>query len=112
MGLTFMPAGTIPTIGLTALQLFQKSGAPWTSNPSVVVTSGQGGTGYMAVQLAKTLGAANVTTAATGPGIDMVTALGATLSITKRKISSTRSRTTASTSCFLVDMVALSLRQD
>jgi len=75
--LTFMPAGTIPTIGLTALQLFQKSGAPWTSNPSVVVTSGQGGTGYMAVQLAKSLGAANVTTAATGPGIDMVTALGA-----------------------------------
>merc|ERR1712209_396502 len=72
-----MPAGTIPTIGLTALQLFQKSGAPWTSNPSVVVTSGQGGTGYMAIQLAKTLGAANVTTAATGPGIEMVTALGA-----------------------------------
>merc|ERR1712136_650885 len=35
------------------------------------VTSGQGGTGYMAVQLAKSLGAA------TGPGIDMVTALGA-----------------------------------
>ena len=75
--LTFMPEGTIPTIGLTALQLFQKSGAPWTSNPSVVVTSGQGGTGYMAVQLAKSPGAANVTTAATGPGIDMVTALGA-----------------------------------
>jgi len=75
--LTFMPAGTIPTVGLTALQLFQKTGAPWTSNPSVVVTSGQGGTGYMAIQLAKTLGAANVTTAATGPGIEMVTALGA-----------------------------------
>merc|ERR1712135_261852 len=58
--LTFMPAGTIPTIGLTALQLFQKSGAPWTSNPSVVVTSGQGGTGYMAVQMVTALGADNV----------------------------------------------------
>ena len=72
-----MPAGTIPTIGLTALQLFHKSGALWPSNPSVVVTSGQGGTGYMAVQWAKSLGDVSVTTAATGPGIDMVTALGA-----------------------------------
>merc|ERR1712224_358821 len=47
------------------------------SNLTVVVTSGQGGTGFMGIQLAKALGATRVITAATGAGIDFVKSLGA-----------------------------------
>lgn len=46
-------------------------------NLTVVVTSGQGGTGFMAIQLAKALGATHVVTAATGAGVDFVKSLGA-----------------------------------
>ena len=47
----------------------QKTGAPWTGkqNLTVVVTSGSGGTGFIALQLAKrAYGAATVVTATTG----------------------------------------------
>eukprot|EP00656_Telonema_subtile_P025199 TRINITY_DN27297_c0_g1_i1.p2 TRINITY_DN27297_c0_g1~~TRINITY_DN27297_c0_g1_i1.p2 ORF type:complete len:182 (-),score=34.83 TRINITY_DN27297_c0_g1_i1:86-631(-) len=47
------------------------------SNLTVVVTSGQGGTGYTGIQIAKALGATTVITAATGDGIAFVKALGA-----------------------------------
>jgi NADPH:quinone reductase-like Zn-dependent oxidoreductase len=77
LSLSFMPSGAIPTIGLTALQMFQKIGTPLVSSSSVAIVSGQGGTGYVAVQLAKYFGAAQVITAATGPGINMVSSLGA-----------------------------------
>merc|ERR1712136_670466 len=54
---SFVEAGTIPVVGLTSLQCLQKTGAPWASKPTVVVTSGQGGTGFIGIQLAKGLGA-------------------------------------------------------
>jgi len=77
--LAFMPSGAIPTVGLTALQMFYQTGAPWASDKLVVIASGQGGTGYLAVQLArKVFGSSRVITAATGPGIGMVSSLGAT----------------------------------
>ena len=47
----------------------QKTGAPWTGrqNVTVVVTSGSGGTGFIALQLAKHVyGASTVVTATTG----------------------------------------------
>merc|ERR1711959_567825 len=58
-------------------------------NLSVVVTSGQGGTGFMAVPLAKALGATRVITAASGSGIDFVKSLGADVVIDyhKQKLS-------------------------
>merc|ERR1712136_615631 len=74
---SFVEAGTIPVVGLTSLQCLQKTGAPWASKPTVVVTSGQGGTGFIGIQLAKALGAGTVITAATGDGIDFVKGLGA-----------------------------------
>ena len=38
-------AGTIPLVGLTSLEMLQKTGAPWPKqNLTVVVTSGTGGT--------------------------------------------------------------------
>lgn len=74
--LSFVDAGTIPVVGATSLQCLQNAGAPLT-NLTVVVTSGQGGTGFMGVQLAKALGAAHVITAATGDGIAAMRKLGA-----------------------------------
>lgn len=76
--LSFTDAGTVPLVGFTSLECLQKTGAPWKPNTTVVVTSGSGGTGVMAVQLAKALGAARVITAATGPKvIALMKSLGA-----------------------------------
>lgn len=76
-------AGTIPLVGLTALELLQKTGAPWhKANLTVVVTSGSGGTGFMGVQLAKAFGAAYVATAAgNAESIAFVKSIGADLVI-------------------------------
>lgn len=74
--LSFVDAGTIPMVGTTSLLCLQAAGKPLT-NLTVAVTSGQGGTGFMGVQLAKALGAAHVITAATGEGIDLMKQLGA-----------------------------------
>jgi len=71
-------AGTIPVVGGTSLQCLQAAGLPSkASNLTVVVTAGQGGTGFIAVQLAKALGATKVVTAATGEGIALMQQLGA-----------------------------------
>jgi len=77
--LKFVDAGTIPVVGATSLQSLRMAGAPWTeaSNLTLAITSGQGGTGFLAVQLAKVLGAKRVITAASGPGLQMVRSLGA-----------------------------------
>ena len=45
LSLSLKPSGAIPTIGLTALQMFKKIGTPLVSSSSVGITSGQGGTG-------------------------------------------------------------------
>jgi NADPH:quinone reductase-like Zn-dependent oxidoreductase len=50
---------------------------PLSANLTIAITSGQGGTGFMGIQLAKALGAKHVVTAASGSGIAMVKALGA-----------------------------------
>jgi len=70
-------AGTLPTVAMTSYGALQSAGAPWSSGPTVLITAGTGGTGYMAVQLAKALGASKVVTAATGPGIAFARSLGA-----------------------------------
>lgn len=76
--LTFAEAGTVPIVGGTSLQCLQRAGMPSKkANLTVVVTAGQGGTGFMGVQLAKALGATRVITAATGDGIALMKALGA-----------------------------------
>jgi len=82
---SFVEAGTIPVVGLTSLQCLQKTGAPWASKPTVVVTSGQGGTGFIGIQLAKALGAGTVITAATGDGISYVKGLGADVVVDYRE---------------------------
>jgi len=74
--LSFVDAGTIPVVGATGLQCLRSANMSL-ANLTVAVTSGQGGTGFMGVQLAKALGAAHVITAATGDGIDLMKRLGA-----------------------------------
>ena len=76
-------AGTIPLVGLTALEMWRKILAAYKGEPrnaTVVVTSGTGGTDFMSVQLAKRVyGAAKVVTAASGAGIPFAAQLGADL---------------------------------
>ena len=68
--------GTIPIAGGTSLQCLQRNKRSWTSTPSVVVTAGQVGTGFIGIQLAKVVGAGTVTYRATGDGIDFLNGLG------------------------------------
>jgi NADPH:quinone reductase-like Zn-dependent oxidoreductase len=78
-GLTFAQAGVVPLVALTDLESFYAAGAPWfnRSNVTVVVTSGQGGTGHLAVPMAKALGAATVVSTASTANVDWVKSLGA-----------------------------------
>lgn len=62
---------------LTALDL--PSLAETNSNLTVVVTSGQGGTGHVSVQIAKAMGAKRVITACGGAGVELCSSLGADL---------------------------------
>ena len=88
-------AATLPEVGLTSLNALKRTigsvadpmpvGNPWENltatnkNLTVVITSGGGGTGSLAIQLAKAWGAVNIWTAASGDtAIAYVKSLGAT----------------------------------
>ena len=88
-------AATLPEVGLTSLNALKRTvgsvadpmpaGNPWVNltatnkNLTVVITSGGGGTGSLAIQLAKAWGAVNIWTAASGnAAIAYVKSLGAT----------------------------------
>ena len=77
--LSLEQAGTLPLVGLTSLESLQLAGAPWpaAAKKSVVVTSGQGGTGITGVQLAKALGATRVVTACDAAHLKFCRELGA-----------------------------------
>ena len=64
--LTMTEAGTLPLVGLTSYQALALAGAPWPegSNKTVVITSGAGGTGFLAVQMARAFSAGRIVTAA------------------------------------------------
>eukprot|EP00729_Bicosta_minor_P019491 gene19491-11625_t len=58
---SFIQAAAMPLAGLTSLQAFQKTGAPWKeAGTNVFITAGAGGTGHVAIQMAKAWGG-NVT---------------------------------------------------
>ena len=71
--------GTLPTVAGTSYGALRNAGAPWSAaaNVTVLVTSGSGGTGTMAVQMAMALGAARVITAASPSHNDALYHLGA-----------------------------------
>jgi len=74
-------AGTVPLVGLTALELLQKAMANLTlpkDNLTVVVTSGSGGTGFMLLQLAKhAYNAVEVITSSSEANIEFCKSMGA-----------------------------------
>lgn len=76
--LDLVDVGTLPTVGMTVLGALESAGAPWAGqNTSVLMTACTGGTGYVAVQLAKALGASRVVCAASGTGLELARSLGA-----------------------------------
>jgi len=82
--LAWHEAGTTPTAAATSMQCLQATNMSLT-NLTVVVTRGNGNTGFMGVQLAKALGASTVITTATGNGIDVMKKAGADMVIDYKK---------------------------
>lgn len=79
-------AGTDPGNAITALGALQAAGV--TAGSSVMVTAGTGAVGYMAVQIAKAMGASTVVTAAgRGNGVEFVWGLGADIAVDYHKAS-------------------------
>jgi len=76
----FTEAASLPLASLTDYQAFKQAGAPWTGkkNLTVVITSGAGGTGTPAIQLAKHYGATRIITASSPSNFELLKSLGAT----------------------------------
>lgn len=72
--LNFVQAASLPAVGLSAVQGLLKSGK-FKSGHKVCITGGSGGVGSIAIQVAKTVGAAEVW--ATGSSVEFIKALGA-----------------------------------
>lgn len=83
--LSFVDAGVLPVVAGTSYSMLQALGLPSKrANVTVVITSGQGGTGAIAIQLAKAMGA-TVITSASGDGIAYVKKLGADIVVDYHK---------------------------
>lgn len=91
--LGFLPAGTIPEVGLTSWLSLKRTastfpsplpvGSPWPptkyANLTVAITAGSGGTGFVAIEMAKAWGAKHIATSTSGAaGVAFVQSLGAT----------------------------------
>jgi len=74
---SFAQAAALPLVGLTALQVLQPHVRPGTCS-SVLIIGASGGTGHVAVQVARALGAASVTAVCSGGNADFVLSKGAT----------------------------------
>lgn len=72
-------AGVMPHVALTALQALSVAGAPWSpsARPAVLVLGGSGGVGHVALQIAKAMGAGEVSTTCSASNFDFVKAHGA-----------------------------------
>jgi len=82
--MSFEEAASMPLVALTGLLALRMVGAPWANhrtyreNLTVVVTSGSGGTGVIAIQFAKAFGAKHIITSASPRNADLLRSLGAT----------------------------------
>jgi hypothetical protein len=80
--MNFTEAASLPLVGLTDYQAFKKAGFPsefvGRKNLTVVVTSGSGGTGVIAIQLAKAGGATRIITSSSPSHAPLLKELGAT----------------------------------
>jgi len=71
----FNEAASLPLAGVSALQALTEH-IPLAAGQKILITGGSGGIGSIAIQIAKHMGA-NVTTTATGEGIELAKRLGA-----------------------------------
>jgi len=87
--LDFKSAASLPLVALTDYQVYKKAGSPWIGrqNLTVVVTSGSGGTGIPAIQLAKAYNASHIITAASAKNSALLRSLGATMVVDYHKSS-------------------------
>jgi len=79
--LSYSEAASLPLAGLTDLQALRMAGAPYKQGRTslvVVVTSGSGGTGTPALQMAKAYGATRIITSSSASHFDLMKSLGAT----------------------------------
>jgi len=78
--MSFEEAGSLPLVALTDYQAFKKVGAPWNNraNFTIAITSGSGGTGLPAIQLAKAFGASRIVVGASASHTTLLKSLGAT----------------------------------
>lgn len=74
----FSEAGVLPLVAQTSLAALKAVGAPWKKGATVLILGGTGGTGHVAIQLAKALGATEVIVTASASHSDFVRTLGAT----------------------------------
>lgn len=75
--MNFTQAGTMPLVAQTSLAALKAVGAPWKNGATVLILGATGGTGHVAVQLAKALGATNVIVTASASHKEFVHSLGA-----------------------------------
>lgn len=89
--MSFEDAASLPLAALTDFQALRMVGAPWADyrshrvNLTVVVTSGSGGTGVIAIQLAKAYGAKHIITSSSPRNADLLRSLGATVVVDYHK---------------------------
>eukprot|EP00928_Gymnodinium_smaydae_P056304 TRINITY_DN39704_c0_g1_i1.p1 TRINITY_DN39704_c0_g1~~TRINITY_DN39704_c0_g1_i1.p1 ORF type:complete len:500 (+),score=76.34 TRINITY_DN39704_c0_g1_i1:45-1502(+) len=75
--LSWVEAGSMPLCALTSLGALKAVGAPWSKVTTVLILGSTGGTGHLAVQLAKALGATTVIATASARNFDLVRSWGA-----------------------------------
>lgn len=75
--INFTQAGTLPLVAQTSLTALKFAGAPWKQGATVVILGATGGTGHVAVQLARALGATTVIATASAINGGFVRSLGA-----------------------------------
>lgn len=75
--INFTEAGSLPLVGQTSLQALKLAGAPFKNGSTVLILGATGGTGHVAVQLAKALGATTVIVTASSSKRAFALSLGA-----------------------------------
>lgn len=75
-------AGALPKVALTSYKaLTWYAGAPWKGSPRVLVLGGSGGTGGTGIQLARALGAGEITTTTSSANAEYCLSMGANRTI-------------------------------
>jgi len=74
--INFTEAGVLPLVAETSLQALKLAGAPWEPGATVLILGATSGTGHVAVQLAKALGASTIIATASKQNADFVHSLG------------------------------------